>query len=168
MQDEQEFNQEVEEEVFFEEETPVEEPQGEDTDWKAEAEKAKAEALKYKAILERKQKKEAQPEEAKTDKPISNESQYLTREEAVLIAKGFDDEHLAHAKKIAKGAGISLLDAVNDPLFIAFEEKQKEEKRKQKAQLNASNSSGRTPKGKPIGEMTREENEAYWRDRIGQ
>ena len=122
----------------------------------------KARALKAEAILKRKQKKEAQPQRAQE---TSNETQFLTRDEGILLARGFDDELLAQAHKIAKGAGISLLEAVKDPLFIAFEEKQKAEKKKQKAQLGASNGSGKSaPKQAP---KDPEEHKKFWKEQMG-
>jgi len=148
-----------EEEIFIEEEADAE---SDDKDWKAEA-------LKLQAILNRKTKKAAEapaPQPQEPDTQI-NQSDYLTRDEGLLIAQGLDEEALAQLHIISKGKGISLIEAKADPLFEAYDKAQKEEKRRADAKLGTSNSSGRTPKGKPVEEMTREEHEAYWRDKNG-
>lgn len=146
----------------------VSEAPAEDTDaWKARA-------LKAEAILKRQKQKAEKAVETKeadtpkTDVTQTNQSEYLTRDEAILIAQGVDEEALAQLQAIAKGKGISLIEAKADPLFEAYQKEKREEKRKADAKLGASNSSGRTPKGKPISEMTREEHEAYWREKNGQ
>jgi len=148
-----------EEEIFIEEESTDE---SEDKDWKAEA-------LKLQAILNRKTKKAAEaqaPEPQEADTSIK-QSDYLTRDEGLLIAQGIDEEALAQLQAISKGKGISLTEAKSDPLYEAYDKAKKEERRRADAKLGASNSSGRTPKGKPLSEMTKEEHESYWREQNG-
>ena len=69
-----------------------------DVDWKKEA-------LKYKAILERQNKKKAEPKKAevKVETPVAT----LTREEAILIAKGLDEKDLDILNAVAKAKGVS-------------------------------------------------------------
>ena len=141
----------------------VQEPEDE-KDWKAEA-------LKLQAILDRKTKKAAQAPKAEepkeTDTTPIKQPEFLTREEGILIANGVDEEAIAQLHAISKGKGISLIEAKADPLFEAYEKQKREEKRRADAKLGASDGSGKTPKGKPISEMTKEEHEAYWREKNG-
>jgi len=155
----------LEDEITDEETLELEETiDSDEKDWKAEA-------LKYQAILKRqKEKAEKAPEVKEADKETdikTNQSEYLTRDEGILIAQGISDESLKQLHAISKGKGISLIEAKSDPLCEAYEQATKEEQRKADAKLGASNSSGRTPKGKPISEMTKEEHEAYWREKNG-
>ena len=103
------------------------------------------------------------PKVIQPKKDISNatESQFLTREEAILIAKGEDESSLAKLKAISKGQGISLLEAQKDEMFMAWKDKQEVESKSKKAKLGASRSSGSQKPEKSVGEMTRAEHEAY-------
>lgn len=98
----------------------------EEKDWKAEA-------LKLKAILERQKRKVQEP------KPTL---QTPSRDELILIAKGKSEEDLEVLQTIAKGKGISLLEAQKDPLYTSYEDKKREEKLKEEATLGASKGSG--------------------------
>lgn len=66
----------------------------------------------------------------------------LSREEAVLIAQGYDLETLNQIQVIAKGKGVSLLEAEKDPLFVSYKEKKDAEAKAEKAKLGASKGSG--------------------------
>ena len=97
-----------------------------------------------------------------TKKEITNNTeQYLTREEAILIAKGYEDSELAKLKAIAKGSNCSLLDATKDEMFVVWKEKQEVERKKSKSQLGASKGSGSSRPEKSISEMTAKEHEEY-------
>jgi len=89
------------------------------------------------------------------------EEQYLTREEAILIAKGYEDGELAKLKAIAKGSNCSLLDATKDEMFVVWKEKQEVENKKSKSQLGASKGSGSARAEKSVSDMTPVEHEAY-------
>ena len=89
------------------------------------------------------------------------EEQYLTREEAILIAKGYEDGELAKLKAIAKGSNCSLLDATKDEMFVVWKEKQEVENKKSKSQLGASKGSGSVRAEKSVSDMTEAEHEAY-------
>lgn len=104
-----------------------------------------------------------------TKQNINNkkDEQYLTREEAILIAKGFEDSELAKLKAIAKGSGCSLLDATKDEMFVVWKEKQVEENKKAKSNLGASRGSGSVRPEKSVSEMSREEHEAFVRKQFG-
>ena len=94
----------------------------------ARAKRAEEEVKKFKASGETK----AQP----------NLNNVLSREEAFLIAKGYDDESLNQIQVIAKGKGISMLEAEKDALFVSYKEKKESEAKAEKAKLGASKGSG--------------------------
>lgn len=118
-----------------------------------------ARAKKAEEALKAKPKQVVQP---KTNTNINNASEsYLTREEAILIAKGEDETSLTKLKAIAKGSGVSLLDAQKDEMFIAWKERQEKESKTNKAKLGASKGSGSQKPEKTVSEMTSEEHKAY-------
>lgn len=79
---------------------------------------------------------------SKETKADSNLTNTLSREEAVLIAQGYDLETLNQIQVIAKGKGVSLLEAEKDPLFVSYKEKKDAEAKAEKAKLGASKGSG--------------------------
>lgn len=103
---------------------------------------------KNKELFERAKKAEALVKEVKeTKKPAetlkTNETPVsLSREEAILIAKGVDENVIEQASLIASAKGISLNDAMKDPLIEAYTENIKAREKREKAQLGASNNSG--------------------------
>lgn len=99
----------------------------------------------------------AQP---KKEQNINNE-QYLTREEAILIAKGYEEDELAKIKAISKGSNCSLLDATKDEMFTLWKEKKEAESRKAKSSLGSSKGSGSARAEKSVSAMTEEEHRAY-------
>ena len=148
-----ETHEEVEE--TKEEETPTEDS----TDWKAEA-------LKWKAIAGRKAKQAAKPEETKPE-PITNNS--LTREEVILLAKGMDEEAMNQLQAISKGKGISLLEAKEDPMFVAYNEQREKNLKAEQAKLGASKGSG-AKKGKPdfsTPGLSKEDHKKLWQEKMG-
>ncbi len=66
----------------------------------------------------------------------------LTRDEAMLIAGGVDAEDLEQLKAIQKGTGVSLSEAVKNPMYEAYKEKKVKEAKRKKAQLGAGSGSG--------------------------
>lgn len=79
-----------------------------------------------------------------TQKENLNNPNPLLSEELKLIARGLSDEAIDKAKVIAKGTGVSLTEALKDDMFIAYQDKVREEQRKNKAKLGASRGSGET------------------------
>ncbi len=142
-------------EETVEETVDTEDQEADEVDWKAEA-------LKYKAIAMRKAKQaNVRPE----PKQQTLETNYLTREEGILIAKGMDDEALNQLKVIAKGKGVSLLDAEKDPLFTTYFEKVQKEKRAEQAKLGASKGSAyKETKAEFKSGLSREEHMALWKE----
>lgn len=76
--------------------------------------------------------------------PTTN--QYVSKEEyevdLLKTAKGYDDETIDHLKAIAKGKGMSLINAQADPLFSLVLAKKEDEAREAKSKLGASKGSG--------------------------
>jgi len=118
---------------------------------------------KNKELYERAKRAEALAKEAK-NKPAENlktNNEYLTREEAVLLAKGYDEEDLNRLNLLAKADGKKLTEVTNDEMFIAWKEKKDEKVKAVKAQLGSSKSST-SKTSKPVSQMTPEEHKAYW------
>jgi hypothetical protein len=67
--------------------------------------------------------------------PVQNA---LSRDEAILIAKGLSVEEVEHAQKVAALQGTPLLEAVNDDLFTTWKSKRDDAVKDQRAQLGAS------------------------------
>lgn len=124
-------------------------------------------------LYERAKKAEASVKEQKETKELnkSNPEQASDLDEKLderfLKRDGYSDEDIKQLKVIragqkALGEEISLVDAVNHPLFTALAEKKKTELKNEKARLGASGSS-RSSQTNKIGEMSDEEHKAYQR-----
>jgi len=119
---------------------------------KSEFTKLKRQAIAYKSQKEN-------PPAPKEKKGSSD----INRDELFLVAKGYDDDAIAQLQIIARGSGTSLRDALENPLFKNYEAKQKEEARKAKAKLGASNGSGYSQGGPAIKPgMSEAEHKAVW------
>ena len=146
-------------------ETPQEdtqEPQG-DVDYKAEA-------AKWKAIAERNKKKLEKvstsiKDEEEKPKETPNTQAGLSRDEALLIAKGYEIEEVDLAAKIAKLNGISMAEATKDEYFQATVKQRKEKERSEKAELPAAQGPISSPKKSP-GEMTQAEHREWYMKEI--
>lgn len=105
-----------------------------------------AEKLKdaNKRLFERAKKAEAENKvlKAKQEVKVEVPAQTADPDELRLIAKGLSDQEIDQAKVIAKGRGISLPEALKDPLLIAYRKELEEQRRKEKAKLGASKGSG--------------------------
>lgn len=141
---------------------------GDDLDLFEEEEGENVEALKErlakteeanKRLYARLQKEKKEP--LKTNQDTTND--YLTKDEAILIAKGMDLEDLEQAKLIQKGMGGSLKDALENPLFTSYVKQKEAEAKRKEAQLGASNgSSQRATEGFNKPNMTEEEHRELW------
>ncbi|MCK9370992.1 hypothetical protein M0R04_13865 [Candidatus Dojkabacteria bacterium] len=118
----------------------------------ARAKKAEAELKKLK--------------EAQAEIPLNKDPQLS--DELKLIARGLSDEEIDKAKVVAKGLGISLPEAIKDPLFLSYQATLKEKERKEKAKLGASKGSGESEDSTLIKQgMTREEHEKAFKKVMG-
>ena len=107
-------------------------------------------------ILARAKKAEEELKALKANPPVTSDPQLS--DELKLIARGLSDEEIDKAKVIAKGNGTSLQEALKDDMFIAYQNKLKEDERKEKAKLGASKGSGESQDDTLIKlDMTREE-----------
>jgi len=115
------------------------------------AKKAEAEAKLLKA-------ERLKAEEQAKVQPINN-SDYLLREEGILIAQGMEADDLDELKAVAKAKDLSLLKAKDTPLFQGYLERAEADRKKEKAKLSASRGSS-VKQEKSITQLTREEHEA--------
>lgn len=110
----------------------------------------------YNQVFSRAKKAEEELKALKANLPVNNDPQLS--DELKLIARGLSDEEINKAKVIAKGNGTTLQEALKDDMFIAYQTKLKEDKRKADAKLGASKGSGESQDETLIKpEMTREE-----------
>ena len=149
------------EEVVEEEST--DEVEEDDTDNSEGKTMADYEALekKNKELYQRVKKSEALAKANKEPKIETNKTnnEYLTREEAILLAKGYDEEDLTRLNMLANGK--KLTEVVNDDMFVAWKESKDAKAKSAKAQLGSSKSST-SKTSKPLSEMSAEEHKAYW------
>lgn len=116
----------------------------------------KAEAAKYKAMYERAKKPKEDTKETKVSDNLP------TREELIAIAQGTSEEALDQLNAIAKGKGISLKEAKEDPMFKSWQKAEEAKAKSEKAQLGTSSGS-KAEEAPNISKMTRAEHEAYAR-----
>ena len=119
---------------------------------------------KNKQLFERlkKAEKEAKEAKAKLAEKAKPDTTSLTREEAVLIAKGMDEADLDILSTIQKGSGITLKEAQESTLFKAYLKDKQSKVKKEKSQLPASKTSlGLNKDGKPL---TPEEHRAKFKE----
>ncbi len=96
-------------------------------------------------------------------KPEKKESPEISRDEVVLLAKGFEEKDIEYLQLIATGKNISLKDAQKDELFMAYKEKMEQEKKSAKAKLGASKGSGVSqPKDVVTPNMSAADHKALW------
>lgn len=120
----------------------------------AELAKAQAEANKWRRIAQKNQKTDSKPRITNPD----------LSDELKLIARGLSDEEIDKAKVIAKGNGTSLSEALKDPMFTAYQEKLKEDRRREDAKLGGTRGSGESQDESLIKpDMTREEHMAAFK-----
>ena len=96
-----------------------------------------------------------QPKQESINK-AENNNNTLSREEAILFAKGFEEEDIQLAAKIAKVNNVSMLEATKDEYFQSIVGKKQQELKSSKAQLGASNGSMPQPLGNLSEEQHRE------------
>jgi hypothetical protein len=69
----------------------------------------------------------------------------LTREEGILFSKGFSEEEVEYAKKVATLEGVKITEAVSNKLFTGWKAERDADAKRQEAQLPASRG-GKSPK----------------------
>lgn len=173
MENEEIQNQEVEEIVtdntpnVTEEEPQIEEEAEPQTGLTVDDyRKLEATNKKLYARLKSEEAKAKELEQKINSKPLTNNEQ-ISRDELVLLAKGEDEEVIDKAKVLAKGSGISLKEALIDPVIIAFKEKKAEEEKSKKAQLGASGRSFSKSESEIKPDMPRDEHKAMVEKAMG-
>jgi hypothetical protein len=92
----------------------------------------------------------------------------LSREEGILFSKGFEDDEVEYAQKVAMLQGVKLTEAVKDPLFTTWKSNKDAETKKQQAQLGTSKGARTTVK-KSIDSpgLSEEEHKAMFKEIVG-
>jgi len=98
-----------------------------------EATRNKKEAEKFKKLFDNSRK---HSKTLTTNEP--NRATALTREEAILFARGMTEDDVEMASKVAGVEGTSLLEAVESPLYKGYKTANEEKLKSQKAQIPAS------------------------------
>ena len=165
-----ELEEELEEELLHEE--PVVPPTDETTEQKDARIAALEERNKklFARIQRDKDKSKKAPPQVvvtkKDDKPAKPAP--LTREEGILIAKGFTEEEVAHAQKVATLQGVPLTDAVNDSLFKGWKSERDAEAKREAAQLPAGRGSrAATKKNFSSPGLSDEDHKALFKEEMG-
>jgi len=92
----------------------------------------------------------------------------LSRDEAKLIAKGFSDDEIEHAKKVAALQGVTLSEAVNDDLFKGWKDRKDKELKQREAQLGTARG-GRSSSKKTLATkgLSAEDHRELTREKFG-
>lgn len=115
------------------------------------------EAKRYYAIA----KKDKTSPSPKTERPQANSG--LTREEAILFAKGHTEEEVDLANKLAKVNGVSLVKAIEDDYFKSVVNNRLKKEKSDRASLGASNGNSKfVPKD--VGKMSRDEHQKLFHE----
>lgn len=122
---------------------------------------------KNKELYERTKKAEGAAKVLKTKAPELNstETTGLSREEAILFAKGYTEDEVNLAKKISvtEGAGLLVVAETDDYFKSKVSTRQKKEK-SEKASLPASSGSALIRPSKPITEMDDDEHQELFHE----
>ena len=156
------------EEVLSTEEGAEHTESGEGNDDSEELSRLRSENAKLVEIIKRRKARDATSTQdtPPEKKDINKNSSQLSRDEAILIAQGFSEEDLEQLNLVAKGAGISLREAKEHPLFTAYADAQETAKKAKKATMGTSKGSA-TKKTADIGAMSEEDHKKAWLDKIG-
>ena len=131
------------------------------TDAQEEIKKLKEQNTKLYARL----KKASKEKINETVKTRPNNSS-LTRDEAILFAKGHTDEEVDLAIKLAKVNDVSIHEATTDLIFRAKVQQRQKKEKSAKASLGAS--SGKSEFAPPdVGKMSRDEHIKLFNDTMG-
>lgn len=110
-----------------------------------------------------KQERSGSQQEQKPATPAS-----LTRDEAIVIAKGYSEEELEHAKKVAVLENCTPVKALEKDLFTTWKEKRDADAKERKAQLGVSRGSKATiKKSLNTPGLTEEEHREMFQNKIG-
>lgn len=124
----------------------------------ARAKKAEAELKTYKAPVQK-------PVQAQTTNNLTSED----IEAKILKAQNVSDEEITYLRKLAAFNGVSLLDAQNDDMFVAFKSKREQELKSERAKLGVSSRSGQHKQEKTFNSvgLSDADHKAKWREMNG-
>lgn len=151
------------EEELTEDETDDDSDDDSTEDSDSELEKLRKENKTLKIQKDKWRKKADKPA---TNKPNENQSNSLSREEAILFAKGYTDEEVTLANKLARVNETSILEAVEDNYLKTMRAERIKKEKSNKASLPASSTGGVKHK-KPVGEMSEEEHRELFDKAMG-
>lgn len=157
------------EEEMLNEETEPEQSESEEGDDSDELTKLRSENKKLVEIIKRRKAHDTEKPKAQSSpeaQPINN-TQGISREEAILFASGYSEDDVNYLNVVAKGTGLSLKDAREHPLFETYLDKLTREKKAKKATLGASKGSSVTKPVSMAG-ISKEEHRAIWAEKMGQ
>ncbi len=100
-------------------------------------------------------------------KTNTNNSSDFFEERIELIASGENKEVVSQAAVIAKAKGLTLAEAMKDPLITAYHEKIKAKEKSDRAALGASGKSIASTETQFKSGMTTEEHKAAWKKATG-
>lgn len=140
------------------EETPeeVEEVETSDTPTLEDYQRLQKENQTLKAQKEHFKKKATQINQPNTTGDL------LEMQKEILTQKGYGEATLEQAQRLSSKLGISIFEAVKDPLIAKFSEAEAQEIKSKKAQLGASNGSGGSEQPAFRQGMTEDEHRAAW------
>lgn len=141
---------------------------GEGNDDSEELHRLRSENAKLVDIIKRRKARESNSTQdtPPEKKDINKTSSQLSRDEAILIAQGYSEDDLEQLNLVARGAGVSIKEAKEHPLFTSYYETQEAAKRAKKATMGTSKGSA-IKKTADIGAMSEEDHKKAWLDKIG-
>jgi|AntDeeMinimDraft_6_1070357.scaffolds.fasta_scaffold00931_6 hypothetical protein len=160
----------LEEGENLEENTSEEKEDSSELESKFEDQKKRAEKAEKKLEELRTRLSSNEDDEQESEKDtLKDDRGGLTKDEAKLYARGLSDEEIDKADKIAQVEGISLMEAVDNDIFVTWKEKNDKEEKDQQASIGASKGSGSQKKGKNVSDsgLSTEEHKALARKRMG-
>ncbi len=103
--------------------------------------------------------------EPKPNQPINNGLTAEDVEVRILKTQKVSDDEIAYLKKIAAINGCSIIEAMDDEVFLNFKEKKEATERSEKAKLGASRGSSSVRKDKEVSTpgLTDAEHKELWR-----
>ena len=109
-----------------------------------------------------------EPKEAKAPQ-VTNGLDDDTVERKILKSQGVSEELLDELSALAKVRGKSLLDTLDDPIYLKIKESKEEEAKEKKAKLPSSKGAGtvKSKKDTTTSNLTEEEHKALWRESMG-
>ena len=152
-------------ETLLEENDALEQAEDESSVDDEEVSKLRSENKKLTEIIKRRKERDNNSDSLPKQEPINN-SQFLSREEAILVAGGYSEDDLNYLNVVAKGTGLSIQEAKEHPIFEAYLEKVAAEKKAKRAKLGASKGSS-TNKPIEMAGLSEAEHRKIWEQKIG-